>query len=55
MAGRSIVFFIRSDGVTPIMAGEPLLRPKFIHKVIYYGSKKASIMYLPTERAADEA
>lgn len=48
-AKRSIDF-LHSVGcrVTAIMGGEPLLRPKFIHKVIYYGSKKGFFMYLPT-------
>jgi MoaA/NifB/PqqE/SkfB family radical SAM enzyme len=49
VAKRSIDF-LHSVGcrVTAIMGGEPLLRPKFIHKVIYYGSKKGFFMYLPT-------
>jgi MoaA/NifB/PqqE/SkfB family radical SAM enzyme len=34
--------------VVALMGGEPLLRPKFIHKVIYYGAKKGFFMYLPT-------
>ncbi|HEY6328772.1 MAG TPA: radical SAM protein, partial [Blastocatellia bacterium] len=48
-AKRSIDF-LHSVGcrVTAIMGGEPLLRPKFIHKVIYYGAKKGFFMYLPT-------
>jgi MoaA/NifB/PqqE/SkfB family radical SAM enzyme len=49
VAKRSIDF-LYSVGcrVTAIMGGEPLLRPKFIHKVIYYGTKKGFFMYLPT-------
>jgi len=49
VAKRSIDF-LHSVGcrVTAIMGGEPLLRPKFIHKVIYYGTKKGFFMYLPT-------
>jgi MoaA/NifB/PqqE/SkfB family radical SAM enzyme len=49
VAKRSIDY-LHSVGcrVTAIMGGEPLLRPKFIHKVIYYGSKKGFFMYLPT-------
>jgi MoaA/NifB/PqqE/SkfB family radical SAM enzyme len=49
VAKRSIDF-LHSVGcrVTAIMGGEPLLRPKFIHKVIYYGAKKGFFMYLPT-------
>jgi len=31
-----------------LMGGEPLLRPKFIHKIVYYASKKDFIVYLPT-------
>jgi len=31
-----------------LMGGEPLLRPKFIHKVCYYASKKGFLIYLPT-------
>src|SRR4029453_4133111 len=43
-------FFPRWVGwrATATGGGEPLLRPKFIHKVIYYGSKKGFFMYLPT-------
>ena len=49
VAKRSIDF-LHSVGcrVVAIMGGEPLLRPKFIHKVIYYGSKRDFFMYLPT-------
>ena len=49
VAKRSIDF-LHSVGcrVTAIMGGEPLLRPKFIHKVVYYGAKKGFFMYLPT-------
>ena len=31
-----------------LMGGEPLLRPKFIHKVVYYATKKGFMTYLPT-------
>ena len=31
-----------------LMGGEPLLRPKFIHKIVYYAAKKDFIVYLPT-------
>jgi MoaA/NifB/PqqE/SkfB family radical SAM enzyme len=31
-----------------LMGGEPLLRPKFIHKIVYYATKKDFIVYLPT-------
>jgi MoaA/NifB/PqqE/SkfB family radical SAM enzyme len=49
VAKRSIDF-LHSVGcrVVAIMGGEPLLRPKFIHKVINYGTKRGFFMYLPT-------
>src|SRR4026209_497864 len=31
-----------------LMGGEPLLRPHFIHKIVYYAAKKDFIIYLPT-------
>src|SRR4029434_8043922 len=31
-----------------LMGGEPLLRPKFIHKIVYYAAKKDFLVYLPT-------
>jgi MoaA/NifB/PqqE/SkfB family radical SAM enzyme len=31
-----------------LMGGEPLLRPRFIHKICYYAAKKDFITYLPT-------
>jgi MoaA/NifB/PqqE/SkfB family radical SAM enzyme len=34
--------------VLALMGGEPLLRPDFVHKVIYYGAKKGFWVYLPT-------
>ncbi|MFI5176154.1 MAG: radical SAM protein, partial [Terriglobia bacterium] len=34
--------------VIAIMGGEPLLRPQFIHKVVYYGTKRGFFVYLPT-------
>jgi MoaA/NifB/PqqE/SkfB family radical SAM enzyme len=34
--------------VAAIMGGEPLLRPQFIHKLVYYGAKRGFFMYLPT-------
>jgi MoaA/NifB/PqqE/SkfB family radical SAM enzyme len=47
---RRSIDWLHSVGcrVVAIMGGEPLLRPKFIHKVIYYGTKKGFFMYLPT-------
>jgi MoaA/NifB/PqqE/SkfB family radical SAM enzyme len=34
--------------VLALMGGEPLLRPAFVHKVIYYAAKKGCWIYLPT-------
>jgi MoaA/NifB/PqqE/SkfB family radical SAM enzyme len=34
--------------VLALMGGEPLLRPKFIHKVVDYSAKKNIFVYLPT-------
>jgi len=34
--------------VLALMGGEPLLRPDFVHKVIYYAAKKGFWVYLPT-------
>jgi MoaA/NifB/PqqE/SkfB family radical SAM enzyme len=34
--------------VLALMGGEPLLRPQFAHKVIYYAAKKGFWVYLPT-------
>jgi len=34
--------------VLALMGGEPLLRPQFVHKVIYYAAKKGFWIYLPT-------
>lgn len=34
--------------VLALMGGEPLLRPKFIHKIVYYSAKKDIYVYLPT-------
>src|SRR5207244_5537334 len=31
-----------------LMGGEPLLRPKFIQKIVYYAAQKDFIVYLPT-------
>ena len=35
-------------GVLALMGGEPLLRPDFAHKIIYYAAKKGFWIYLPT-------
>jgi MoaA/NifB/PqqE/SkfB family radical SAM enzyme len=34
--------------VLALMGGEPLLRPDFVHKVVYYATKKGFWIYLPT-------
>lgn len=34
--------------VLALMGGEVLLRPNFVHKVVYYGAKKGFWVYLPT-------
>jgi MoaA/NifB/PqqE/SkfB family radical SAM enzyme len=34
--------------VLALMGGEPLLRPEFVHKVVYYAAKKGFWVYLPT-------
>ena len=34
--------------VLALMGGEPLLRPKLIHKIVYYSAKKDIFVYLPT-------
>lgn len=34
--------------VLALMGGEPLLRPDFAHKVVYYAAKKGFWIYLPT-------
>ncbi len=34
--------------VLALMGGEPLLRPDFVHKIVYYAAKKGFWVYLPT-------
>lgn len=34
--------------VLALMGGEPLLRPPFVHKVVYYAAKKGFWVYVPT-------
>jgi MoaA/NifB/PqqE/SkfB family radical SAM enzyme len=34
--------------VLALIGGEPLLRPQFVHKVVYYAAKKGFWVYLPT-------
>lgn len=47
---RRAVDWLESIGcrVLALMGGEPLLRPQFLHKVIYYAAKKNFYVYLPT-------
>jgi len=35
-------------GILALMGGEPLLRPQFVHKVIYHAARKGLWVYLPT-------
>jgi MoaA/NifB/PqqE/SkfB family radical SAM enzyme len=49
MARRSIDWLRDAGcGVLALMGGEPLLRPQFVHKVVYYGAKKGFWVYVPT-------
>ena len=34
--------------VLALMGGEVILRPKFVHKVVYYAAKKGFFIYIPT-------
>jgi MoaA/NifB/PqqE/SkfB family radical SAM enzyme len=47
---RRSIDWLRDNGagVLALMGGEPLLRPKFVHKVVYYATKKGLWVYLPT-------
>lgn len=48
-ARRSIDWLRDSGcGVLALMGGEPLLRPQFVQKVVYYGSQKGFWVYVPT-------
>jgi len=49
IARRSIDWLRDSGaGVLALMGGEPLLRPRFAHKVCYYAAKKGFWIYVPT-------
>lgn len=49
VARRSIDWLYDHGGrVLALMGGEPLLRPKFIHKVVYYAAKKGMWVYIAT-------
>ena len=47
---RASIDWLHSIGnrVLALMGGEPLIRPDFIHKIVYYASKKDFFVYLPT-------
>ena len=47
---RKSIDWLHSIGcrVLALMGGEPLLRPDFVHKVVYYAAKKDFFVYLPT-------
>ena len=49
VARRSIDWLHASTcRVLALMGGEPLLRPQFVHKVVYYAAKKGFWIYIPT-------
>ncbi len=49
IARRSIDWlYDRGGRVLALMGGEPLLRPKFIHKLVYYAAKKGMWVYVAT-------
>ena len=47
---RRAIDWLHDQGcrVLALMGGEPLLRPQFVHKVVYYAAKKGFWIYLPT-------
>jgi len=47
---RRSIDWLRAAGcrVLALMGGEPLLRPHFVHKVVYYGAQRGFWVYLPT-------
>ena len=47
---RRSIDWLHSEGcrVLALMGGEPLLRPDFAHKVVYYAAKKGFWIYIPT-------
>ncbi len=48
--GKRSIDWLHSVGcrVAALMGGEPLIRPKFIHKLVNYAAKKDFFVYLPT-------
>lgn len=49
-AAKRSIDWLHSTGcrVLALMGGEPLLRPDFAHKVVYYAAQKGFWVYLPT-------
>ncbi len=47
---RRSIDWLHDNGcrVLALMGGEPLLRPPFVHKVVYYAAKKGFWVYVPT-------
>jgi MoaA/NifB/PqqE/SkfB family radical SAM enzyme len=47
---RRAIDWLHDSGcrVLALMGGEPLLRPQFVHKVVYYAARKGFWVYVPT-------
>jgi MoaA/NifB/PqqE/SkfB family radical SAM enzyme len=47
---RRSIDWLRENGagLLALMGGEPLLRPQFVHKVVYHAAKQGLFVYLPT-------
>lgn len=47
---RRSIDWLHDNGcrVLALMGGEPLLRPQFVHKVVYYAARKGFWVYVPT-------
>ena len=47
---RRTIDWLHDNGcrVLALMGGEPLLRPPFVHKVVYYAARKGFWVYVPT-------
>jgi MoaA/NifB/PqqE/SkfB family radical SAM enzyme len=47
---RRAIDWLHDNGcrVLALMGGEPLLRPQFVHKVVYYAAQKGFWVYVPT-------
>ena len=47
---RRAIDWLHDSGcrVLALMGGEPLLRPQFVHRVVYYAAKKGFWVYVPT-------